>query len=110
MVEGIPNFSEGRDPGVIEKLKDALVSVQGVALLDEHRDGDHHRCVLTVAGFVESMEEAAFSVVARASELIDLKHHAGQHPRLGACDVLPFVPLSGSTMEQCVRLAYRVGA
>ena len=110
MVEIIPNLSEGRDPGVIEKLKDALVLVQGVALLDEHRDGDHHRCVLTVAGSVESIGEAAFSVVAKAAELIDLKHHAGQHPRLGACDVLPFVPLSDSTMEECVRLAYRVGA
>ncbi len=109
MVESIPNFSEGRDSGVIEKLKDALVLVPGVALLDEHRDGDHHRCVLTVAGSVESIEEAAFSVVARASELIDLKRHMGQHPRLGACDVLPFVPLSGSTMEECVSLAHRVG-
>ena len=110
MVEIIPNFSEGRDPGVIDQLKNVLVSVQGVALLDEHRDGDHHRCVLTIAGSVESMEEAAFSVAARASELIDLKHHMGQHPRLGACDVLPFVPLAASTMEQCVRLAHRVGA
>lgn len=110
LVESIPNFSEGRDPGVIEQLENALVSVQGVALLDRHRDVDHHRCVLTVAGSVESMEEAAFSVVAEASELIDMKNHAGQHPRLGACDVLPFVPLSGSTMEQCVRLAHRVGA
>ena len=109
IVEIIPNFSEGRDPGVIEKLKDALVSVQGVALLDEHRDADHHRCVLTVAGSIASIEEAAFSVVAKAAEVIDLKHHAGQHPRLGVCDVLPFVPLSGSTMEQCVRLAHRVG-
>ena len=110
MVEIIPNFSEGRDPGVIEKLKDALVLVQGVALLDEHRDGDHHRCVLTVAGSVESIGEAACSVVAKAAELIDLKNHAGQHPRLGACDVLPFVPLPGATMEECVRLAHRVGA
>lgn len=110
LVESILNFSEGRDPGVIEKLKSVLVSIQGVALLDEHRDADHHRCVLTVAGSVESMGEAAFSVVAKASELINLKHHVGQHPRLGACDVLPFVPLSGSTMEQCVRLAHRVGA
>ncbi len=110
MVESIANFSEGRDPGVIEKLKNALVSVPGVALLDEHRDADHHRCVLTVAGSVESIEEVAFSVVAEASELIDLKHHMGQHPRLGACDVLPFVPLSGSTMEQCISLAHRVGA
>ena len=110
IVESIPNFSEGRDPGVIETLKNALASTQGVALLDQHRDVDHHRCVLTVAGSVESMEEAAFSVVAKASELIDLTHHAGQHPRLGACDVLPFVPLSGSTMEQCVQLAQQVGA
>ena len=110
MVEIIPNLSEGRDPGVIEKLKDALVLVQGVALLDEHRDGDHHRCVLTVAGSIEAIGEAAFSVVAKAAELIDLKNHAGQHPRLGACDVLPFVPLPGSTMEECVRLAHRVGA
>ena len=110
IVEIIPNFSEGRNPGVIEKLKDALVLVQGVALLDEHRDGDHNRCVLTVAGSVESIEESAFSVVAKAAELIDLKNHAGRHPRLGACDVLPFVPLSGSTMEECVRLAHRVGA
>ena len=110
IIESIPNFSEGRDPGVIEKLKDALVLVQGVALLDEHRDKDHHRCVLTIAGSVESIGEAAFSVVAKAAELIDLKNHVGQHPRLGACDVLPFVPLPGSTMEECVRLAYRVGA
>ena len=110
IVESIPNFSEGRDPGVIETLKNALASTQGVALLDQHRDVDHHRCVLSVAGSVESMEQAAFSVVAKASELINLEYHAGQHPRLGACDVLPFVPLSGSTMEQCVRLAQQVGA
>ena len=110
IIESIPNFSEGRDSGVIKQLENALVSIPGVALLDEHRDVDHHRCVLTVAGSVESIGEAAFSVVAKAVELIDLKHHAGQHPRLGACDVLPFVPLSGSTMEECVRLAHRVGA
>lgn len=110
IVESIPNFSEGRDPGVIEQLEHALAAIPGVALLDRHRDADHHRCVLTVAGAVESMEEAAFAVVARASALIALTRHAGQHPRLGACDVLPFVPLSGSTMAQCVRLAHRVGA
>ena len=110
IVESIPNFSEGRDPGVIEQLEHALAAIPGVALLDRHRDADHHRCVLTVAGAVEPMEEAALSVVAKASALIDLTHHAGRHPRLGACDVLPFVPLSGSTMEQCVRLAHRVGA
>ena len=109
-VECIPNFSEGRDPGVIEQLEHALTATQGVVLLDRHLDEDHHRCVLTMAGTVESIEEAAFAVVAKAAELIDLKHHMGQHPRLGACDVLPFVPLSGSTMEQSIRLAHRVGA
>ena len=72
IVESIPNFSEGRDPGVIETLKNTLVSVQGVSLLNQHRDVDHHRCVLSVAGSVESMEQAAFSVVAKASELINL--------------------------------------
>ena len=110
IVEIIPNFSEGRDPGIIEHLENSLTATRGMALLDRHRDEDHHRCVLTVAGSVESIGEAAFSVVAKAAELIDLKNHAGQHPRLGACDVLPFVPLSGSTMDQCVRLAHRVGA
>ncbi|MCY4614306.1 MAG: glutamate formimidoyltransferase [Nitrospira sp.] len=110
IVESIPNFSEGRDPGVLAQLEHVVAGTQGVALLDRHCDVDHHRCVLTLAGSVESMQEAAFSVVAKASELIDLTHHAGQHPRLGACDVLPFVPLSGSTMEQCVRLAHDVGA
>ncbi len=110
IVESIPNFSEGRDPGVIEQLKNALASVQGVSLLDQHRNVDHHRCVLTVAGSFEAMGEAAFSMVAKASELINLKNHVGQHPRLGACDVLPFVPLAGSTMDQCVQLARQVGA
>jgi len=110
IVESIPNFSEGRDPGIIEHLENSLTATRGVSLLDRHRDEDHHRCVLTIAGSVESMEEAVFSLVATASELIDLTHHTGQHPRLGACDVLPFVPLSGSTMEQCVQLAHRVGA
>lgn len=110
IVESIPNFSEGRDSRIIEQLENALNATRGVALLDRHRDVDHHRCVLTIAGSVELMEEAAFSVVAKASDLINLKLHAGQHPRLGACDVLPFVPLSGSTMEECVRLAHDVGA
>ena len=109
IVESIPNFSEGRDSGVIEQIENALAPVRGVALLDRHRDEDHHRCVLTIAGSVESMEEAAFSVVAKASEVINLNRHDGRHPRLGACDVLPFVPLSGSTMAHCVRLAHRVG-
>ncbi len=110
IVESVPNFSEGRNPGVIEKLKNALASVQGVSLLDQHQDMDHHRCVLTVAGSFEAVEEAAFSVVAKASALINLKNHVGQHPRLGVCDVLPFIPLSGSTMDQCVQLARQVGA
>ncbi len=110
MIESVPNCSEGRDEAVIARLQTALVSVQGVALLDRHRDADHHRCVFTAAGSAAAMEEAACALVARAAECIDLTRHAGQHPRIGATDVLPFIPLRGATMAHCVALAHRVGA
>ncbi len=110
IIESVPNFSEGRDGAVIERLITALGAVPGAVLLDEHRDADHHRCVLTMAGSATAMAEAAFALVAKASECIDLTHHAGQHPRIGAADVLPFVPLHGSTMACCVELARQVGA
>ncbi len=110
IVESVPNFSEGRDEDVIEHLTTALAEVRGVALLDRHQDVDHHRCVLTVAGSIKAMEEAAFVLVARASECINLTRHEGQHPRIGAADVLPFIPLRGVTMDECVELARRVGA
>ncbi len=110
MIESVPNFSEGRDGGVIEQLITTLAAVRGVALLDHHRDVDHHRCVLTMAGSRASMAEAAFALVAKASECINLTRHTGQHPRIGATDVLPFIPLQGATMADCVELARRVGA
>ncbi len=110
LVECVPNFSEGRDRNVIAQLITALAAVRGVALLDRHQDADHHRCVLTIAGSAASMAEAAFAVAARALACINLKRHAGQHPRIGATDVLPFIPLRGATMDQCVDLARRVGA
>ena len=110
MIESVPNFSEGRDGGVIEQLTTTLAAVPGVVLLDQHRDVDHHRCVLTIAGSVTAMADAAFALVAKASECINLTRHAGQHPRIGATDVLPFIPLRGATMAHCVELARRVGA
>ena len=110
IVESVPNVSEGRDEGVIAQLIAALAAVPGVALLDQHRDVDHHRCVLTMAGAAASVEEAAVALAARASACINLTRHAGQHPRIGATDVVPFIPLRGATMADCVELARRVGA
>lgn len=110
LVECVANVSEGRDVSVIDKLNTALTAIQGVSVLDLHRDEDHHRCVLTFAGTDESVGEAAFVVAAQAGEVIDLTRHVGRHPRVGATDVVPMIPLTGATMAQCVRLARRVGA
>ena len=110
LVECVANVSEGRDLGVIDKLKTALTTIQGVHVLDQHRDEDHHRCVLTFAGTDESVGEAAVAVAAKAVEFINLTRHVGRHPRIGATDVVPMIPLAGATMAQCVRLARRVGA
>ncbi len=110
LVECVANVSEGRDVSVIDKLTTALTAIQGVSVLDLHRDEDHHRCVLTFAGTDESVGEAAFAVVANAAAFIDLTRHVGRHPRVGATDVVPMIPLTGATMAQCVRLARRVGA
>ena len=109
-VECVANVSEGRDLGVIDKLKTALTTIQGVHVLDQHLDEDHHRCVLTFAGTDESVGEAAVAVAAKALEFINLTRHVGRHPRIGATDVVPMIPLAGATMAQCVRLARRVGA
>jgi len=110
IVECVPNFSEGRLPDVIDALLRAVKKTEGVALLDQHMDADHHRSVVTFAGSPEAVEWAAFEIVKVASELIQLTHHAGEHPRIGATDVLPFVPLRGATMAQCVQLSESVGA
>jgi glutamate formiminotransferase/glutamate formiminotransferase/formiminotetrahydrofolate cyclodeaminase len=105
----IPNFSEGRDPAVVQTLCAAVRSVPDVWLLDHTMDGDHHRSVLTFAGPPDAVVEAAFRAIARATELIDLRHHDGVHPRIGATDVVPFVPVQDVTMEECVQAARALG-
>jgi len=109
LVECIPNFSEARRPEVIDQIVAAITSVEGARLLDRSSDLDHNRTVLTYAGPPEAVEEAAFRAIQTAAELIDLNKHTGEHPRIGAADVVPFVPLSGATMEDCVALAKRLG-
>lgn len=109
LIECVPNFSEGRDPRVIDALVEAVRTVPGVALLDVHRDAWHHRSVLTFAGEPEPVAAAAFATVRLAVARIDLNRHRGEHPRMGAADVVPFVPLEGATMDDCIALARSVG-
>ncbi len=108
LIECIPNFSEGRRPEVIEQIMAAAASVPEIILLDRSSDPDHNRTVLTFAGPPAAVEEAAFRAIARAAALIDMNQHTGEHPRIGATDVVPFVPLSGVTMEDCIALANRL--
>jgi len=108
-VECVPNFSEGRRPEVIEALLSAIAAVPGVTLLDHEMDADHNRSVLTFAGEPEAVVEAAVRVTAMAAERIDLNRHSGQHPRMGATDVVPFVPVEGVTLEDCAELARIAG-
>jgi len=108
-IECIPNFSEARRPEVIDQIVAAITSIEGARLLDRSSDLDHNRTVLTYAGPPEAVEEAAFRAIKTAAELIDLNKHTGEHPRIGATDVLPLVPLSGATMEDCVAMANRLG-
>ncbi len=109
LIECIPNFSEARRPEVINQIVAALQSVNEVKLLDRSSDLDHNRTVLTFAGSPAGVEEAAFRAIQKAAELIDMDQHTGAHPRMGATDVCPFVPLSGATMEECVAIARRLG-
>ena len=109
LVECIPNFSEGRRLPVIDAIQAAIAAVPGVLVLDRHVDPDHNRTVITFAGPPEAVSEAAFAAVRQASELIDLDQHTGEHPRIGATDVVPFVPLAGCTMDECVVLARKLG-
>jgi len=109
LIECIPNFSEARRPEVIDRIAAAISSVEGARLLDRSSDLDHNRTVLTFAGTPAGVEEAAFRAIKTAAELIDLDRHTGAHPRIGATDVCPFVPLSGVSMEECVALAKRLG-
>ena len=109
LIECIPNFSEARRPEVIDQIAAAIQSVEEVKLLDRSSDLDHNRTVLTFAGSPFGVEEAAFRAIKTASELIDLGNHTGEHPRLGATDVVPFVPLNGATMDDCIAMAKRLG-
>ena len=109
LIECIPNFSEARRPEVIDQIVAAIQAVSEVKLLDRSSDLDHNRTVLTFAGSPAGVEEAAFRAIKTAAELIDLDAHTGEHPRIGATDVVPFVPLSGATMEECVAIAQRLG-
>jgi glutamate formiminotransferase / formiminotetrahydrofolate cyclodeaminase len=109
IVECVPNISEGRDQQKLELIVSAIASVPDAILLDCEMDGDHNRSVITFAGDPEAVLEAAFRAAATAVELIDLNHHSGEHPRIGALDVLPFVPIEDVTLEECVALARRAG-
>lgn len=110
IVECVPNFSEGRDAAKIDAIVDAIRSVRGIVILDREADADHNRSVVTFAGPATAVVEAAFRGVERAIGLIDLRVHKGVHPRLGAADVVPFVPVEGVSLEDCVRLANELGA
>ena len=109
IVECIANYSEARRPEVVEAIMQAITSVEGVHLLDRHSDLDHNRTVLTYVGPPQAVQEAAFRSIARAAELINLDQHTGEHPRIGATDVCPFVPISGMTMQEAVQLARGLG-
>jgi glutamate formiminotransferase/formiminotetrahydrofolate cyclodeaminase len=110
IVECIPNFSEGRRTDVVEALAAALASTGDVALLDREMDAAHNRCVITVAGTPDAVAGGVIRAVGKAAELIDLRRHQGEHPRIGATDVIPFVPIAGMTIEECVALSERVAA
>jgi len=110
LVECVPNFSEGRRPEVVEAIVAAITSVPGARRIDSSLDANHNRAVVTFVAPPESAVEAAFRGIAKARELIDLTRHQGEHPRVGATDVVPFVPLEGADMATCVRLAHELGA
>jgi len=109
LIECVPNFSEGRDIHKVDAIVAAMREVPGVYLLDRESDADHNRSVITLAGEPEAVAEAALRGVGKAAELIDLNHHSGAHPRLGATDVVPFIPIEGVTIEDCVALAKKTG-
>jgi glutamate formiminotransferase len=109
LVECVPNFSEGRRSEVVRQIADAITAIKPACVLDTHIDPDHNRSVITFVAPPETVVAAAVNSVRRASELIDMRTHQGEHPRLGATDVLPFVPVRGVTMDDCVRVAHEAG-
>lgn len=109
-MECVPNFSEGRDLEKIDKIVNPFRGKEGVKLLDYSNDIDHNRLVVTVVGQPEALKEAVIEAIGIAVELIDLNHHQGQHPRMGAADVVPFIPIKGCTMDDAIALSCEVGA
>ena len=109
LVECVPNFSEGRRPEVVTAIRDAIAAVEGVSVLDVSSDASHNRSVITFIAPVETAVDAAFAGIMSAGKFIDLCQHTGEHPRIGATDVVPFIPLEGATMEDCIALARALG-
>lgn len=110
LMECVPNFSEGRDLELVEKIIDEARNVEGITILDYSSDKDHNRTVLTMIGSPEQVKEASINCAKKAAELIDMTKHEGAHPRMGATDVIPFTPVSNVTIEECVEIAKEVGA
>ncbi len=108
IVECVPNFSEGRRANIVDEIVSAM-TMRGVKILDREMDANHNRSVITLAGDPATMEQAVFRGIACAARLIDLDAHRGEHPRIGATDVVPFVPIRGVTMDECIALARRLG-
>lgn len=108
LIESVPNFSEGRRVEVLDEIVNAML-VPGVMLLDREMDANHNRAVVTIAGEPDAVSEAAFRGCARAAQLIDLDTHRGEHPRMGATDVIPFIPIRNVTMDECVQIARLLG-
>jgi glutamate formiminotransferase len=109
LIECVPNFSEGRDTAKVDAIVASMSGVAGVYVLDRESDADHNRSVVTLAGDPEAVAEAVLLGVGKAMELIDLTTHMGAHPRVGATDVVPFIPIHGITLDDCAALARRVG-
>lgn len=108
IIECIPNFSEGRDPVIIDKIIDTLRGKEGIKLLDYSSDKDHNRTVVTFVGSPEKVYEGILNMADKVYEYIDMRKHNGEHPRMGALDVVPFVPVNDVTMEECISLANKV--
>jgi glutamate formiminotransferase len=109
IIECVPNFSEGRRQDVIDQIVETMEAVPDARVLDVQSDLDHNRSVVTLVGTPDAVLDAAFKAITQAAELIDMAHHRGEHPRLGAADVVPFVPVQGVTMADCVALARELG-
>ncbi len=109
LVESVPNFSEGRRENVVRAIVAEAEKYDGIWVLDWSMDADHNRSVVTLIGTPDKIVDALFDMVKKASELIDLRHHEGEHPRMGATDVIPFVPVMNTTMEECIELSKKLG-